>query len=184
MSDATVLLTTARQGDAGAADELLKLVYEELRSLAAFKMAQQPPGQTLQPTALVHEAWLKLVGSGNLRFKNRAHFFSAAAEAMRHILIDRARRKQTLRHRGDYAKVSLENLDFAAPCPDDQLLAVNDALDKFALKYPSQAEVVKLRYFAGMTNEEVSQLLEISLSTVKNYWNFSRAWLFKEIEHT
>jgi RNA polymerase sigma factor (TIGR02999 family) len=182
MSDATVLLTTAGQGDAGAADELLKLVYDELRSLAGFKMAQQPPGQTLQPTALVHEAWLKLVGSGNPRFKNRAHFFSAAAEAMRHILIDRARRKQTQRHGGDFARVALDNFNLVAPCPDDQLLAVNEALDKFALKYPSQAEVVKLRYFAGMTNEEVSQLLEISLSTVKNYWNFSRAWLFKEIE--
>jgi RNA polymerase sigma factor (TIGR02999 family) len=182
MSDATVLLTTAEQGDAGAADELLKLVYDELRRLAAFKMAQQPPGQTLQPTALVHEVWLKLVGSGNPRFKNRAHFFSAAAEAMRHILIDRARRKRTQRHGGDFAKVALDNLDFAAPGPDDQLLAVNEALDKFALKFPNQAEVVKLRYFAGMTNEEVSQLLEISLSTVKNYWNFSRAWLFKEIE--
>ena len=182
MSDATVLLTTAQQCDAGAADELLKLVYDELRRLAAFKMAQQPPGQTLQPTALVHEVWLKLVGSGNPRFKNRAHFFSAAAEAMRHILIDRARRKRTQRHGGDFAKVALDDLDFAAPCPDDQLLAVNEALDKFALKYPNQAEVVKLRYFGGMTNEEVSQLLEVSLSTVKNYWNFSRAWLFKEIE--
>ncbi len=177
-----MLLTTAGQGDAGAADELLKLVYDELRGLAAFKMAQQPPGQTLQPTALVHEAWLKLVGSCNPRFKNRAHFFAAAAEAMRHILIDRARRKQTQRHGRDFSRMALDNLDLAAPCPDDHLLAVNEALDKFALKYPSQAEVVKLRYFAGMTNEEVSQLLEISLSTVKNYWNFSRAWLFKEID--
>ena len=182
MSDATVLLTTARQCDAGAADELLKLVYDELRGLAASKIALQPPGQTLQPTALVHEAWLKLVASGHPRFKNRAHFFSAAAEAMRHILIDRARRKQTQRHGGDFARVAFEDLNLAAPCPDDQLLAVNEALEKFALKYPAQAEVVKLRYFAGMTNEEVSQLLEISLSTVKNYWNFSRAWLFKEIE--
>jgi len=180
MSDATVLLPTD-QGDAGAADELLKLVYDELRGLAASKIAQQPPGQTLQPTALVHEAWLKLAGSNHPRFKNRAHFFSAAAEAMRHILIDRARRKQTHRHGGDFAKVALDGLDLAAPCPDDQLLAVNEALEKFTVKYPSQAEVVKLRYFAGMTNEEVSQLLDISLSTVKNHWNFSRAWLFKEI---
>jgi RNA polymerase sigma factor (TIGR02999 family) len=182
MSDATVLLTTAEQGDAGATDELLKLVYDELRGLAAFKMSQQPRGQTLQPTALVHEVWLKFASSGIPRFKNRAHFFSAAAEAMRHILIDRARRKQTQRHGGNVAIVALDGLDVAAPCPDDKLLAVNEALDKFALKYPSQAEVVKLRYFAGMTNEEVSQLLSISLSTVKNYWNFSRAWLFKEIE--
>jgi RNA polymerase sigma factor (TIGR02999 family) len=182
MSDATVLLTAVERGDARAADELLKMVYEELRRLAASKMAQQPPGQTLQATALVHEAWLKLVGSGNPTFKNRAHFFSAAAEAMRHILIDRARRKQTQRHGGDFAKVALDDLDLAAPDPEDQLMAVNEALDNFALKYPIQAEVVKLRYFAGMTNEEVSQLLEVSPSTVKNYWNFSRAWLFKEIQ--
>ena len=182
MSDATVLLSGVEQGDARAADELLKLLYDELRSLAAFKMSMQPAGQTLQPTALVHEAWLKLVGSANLNFKNRAHFFSAAAEAMRHILIDRARRKQTQRHGGDFGRVQLHELDLAAPAPDEQLLAVHDALDKFALTYPVQAEVVKLRYFTGMTNEEVSQLLEISLSTVKNYWNFSRAWLFKEIE--
>ena len=182
MSDATVLLTTAGQGDAGAADELLKLVYDELRSLAGFKMAQQPPGQTLQPTALVHEAWLKLIGSGNSTFKNRAHFFSAAAQAMRHILIDHARRKQTRRHGGDFQRVVFNELDLAAPLPDEQLLALDEALERFALKYPVQAEVVKLRYFAGMTNEQVSELLAISLSSVKNYWNFSRAWLFKQIE--
>jgi RNA polymerase sigma factor (TIGR02999 family) len=182
MSDATGLLTGAEQGDPGAADELLKLVYDQLRGLAASKMAQQPPGQTLQPTALVHEAWLKLVGSGNPRFKDRSHFFSAAAEAMRHILIDRARRKQAQRHGRDFDRVAFDELDLAAPPPDEQLLALNEALEKFALKYPSQAQVVKLRYFAGMTNDEVSELLAISPSTVKNYWNFSRAWLFKEIQ--
>ena len=182
MSDATVLIEAAEHGDSRAADELLKLVYDELRGLAAFKMAQQPPGQTLQPTALVHEAWLKLVGTGNPSFKNRAHFFSAAAEAMRHILIDRARRKQTQRHGGTFKRVLLDELDLAVPAPDEQLLALNEALGKFALIYPVQAQVVKLRYFAGMTNEEVSQLLVVSLSTVKNYWNFARAWLFHEIE--
>jgi RNA polymerase sigma factor (TIGR02999 family) len=161
---------------------LLDIVYQELRRLAAFKMAQQPPGQTLQPTALVHEAWLKLVGAENPAFKNRSHFFSAAAEAMRHILIDRARRKQTRRHGGDFERIADDNFDLAAPGPDDQILLVSEALDKFALNYPRQAEVVKLRYFAGMTNEEVSQLLEISVSTAKNYWNFSRAWLFQEIK--
>jgi len=182
MSDATLLLTAIENGDAQAADELLKLVYDELRRLAAFKMAQQAPGHTLQPTALVHEAWLKLAGSGNLSFKNRAHFFSAAAEAMRHILIDRARRKQTQRHGGGLQRVLLDDLDLAAAVPDEQLLALNEALERFALTYPVQAQVVKLRYFAGMTNEEVSQLLAIALSTVKNYWNFARAWLFHEIE--
>ena len=182
MSDATILLTAVERGDARAADELLRMVYDELRRLAAFKMAQQSPGQTLQATALVHEAWLKLVGSGNPSFKNRAHFFSAAAEAMRHILIDRARRKKTQRHGRNFERVTFDELDLAAPPPDELLLAVNEALERFALKYPVQAEVVKLRYFVGMTNEEVSELLAISLSTVKNYWNFSRAWLFKEIE--
>ena len=182
MSDATVLLTAVEQGDPMAAEKLLNLVYEELRRLAAFKMSQQAPGQTLQPTALVHEAWLRLVGTKNPTFKNRSHFFSAAAEAMRHILIDRARRKQTQRHGGGFERVDLDNVALAAPSPDDQLLAVNEALDKFALQHPLQAELVKLRYFAGMTNEEVAQLLGISISTVKNYWNFSRGWLFNEIQ--
>ena len=154
MSDATVLLTAVEQGDPTAAEKLLVLVYEELRRLAAFKMAQQAPGQTLQPTALVHEAWLRLVGTQNPTFKNRSHFFSAAAEAMRHILIDRARRKQTERHGGGLERVDLDNVALAAPGTDDQLLAVHDALDKFALNHPLQAEVVKLRYFTGMTNEE------------------------------
>ena len=182
MSDATVLLTAVEQGDPTAAEKLLNLVYEELRRLAAFKMAQQAPGQTLQPTALVHEAWLRLVGTQNPTFKNRSHFFSAAAEAMRHILIDRARRKQTQRHGGGFERVDLDSVALAAPSTDDQLLAVHEALDKFALKHPLQAEVVKLRYFAGMTNEQVAQLLGISISTAKNYWNFSRGWLFNEIQ--
>lgn len=182
MSGPIANLKVLKAEDAQSAGQLLDIVYGELRRLAAFKMAQQSPGHTLQPTALVHEAWLKLVGDENPSFKNRAHFFSAAAEAMRHILIDRARRKQTRRHGGDFERIQDEDFDLAAPGPDDQMLSVNEALDKFAQKYPLQAEVVKLRYFAGMTNEEVSQLLEISVSTTKNYWNFSRAWLFKEIK--
>jgi RNA polymerase sigma factor (TIGR02999 family) len=182
MSDATLLLTAVEQRDPMAAEKLLDLLYEELRRLAAFKMAQQAPGQTLQPTALVHEAWLRLVGTQNPMFKNRSHFFSAAAEAMRHILIDRARRKQTQRHGGGFERVDLDKVALATPSADDQLLAVHEALDKLALKHPLQAEVVKLRYFAGMTNEEVAQLLGISISTVKNYWNFSRGWLFNEIQ--
>jgi len=182
VSDATVLLTAVEQGDPTAAEKLLNLLYEELRRLAAFKMAQQAPGQTLQPTALVHEAWLRLVGTKNPTFKNRSHFFSAATEAMRHILIDRARRKQTQRHGGGLERVDFDNIALAAPSTDDQLLAVHEALDKFALKHPVQAELVKLRYFAGMTNEEVAQVLGISISTAKNYWNFSRGWLFNEIQ--
>jgi RNA polymerase sigma factor (TIGR02999 family) len=181
MSPDTYILNSLDAGDPKAAEELLKLVYQELRRLAAFKMAQQPPGQTLQPTALVHEAWLKIGHSQNFSFKNRAHFFSAAAEAMRCILIDRARRKQTQRHGGGTAKVEFDEFEIAAPAPDDQLVAVNDALTTLAAAHPMQAEVVKLRYFVGLTNEDVAALMGISVSTVKNYWNFARAWLFSEI---
>jgi len=182
MSDATVLLTAAGRGDPKAADELLELVYQELRQLATRKMAQESPGQTLQPTALVHEAWLRLVGSENPSFQNRAHFFSAAAEAMRRILIDRARRRRTRRHGGEYERVAFDESGLVAPQADDELLAVHEALDKLAKEYPVQAEVVKLRYFGGRTNEEVARILDISLSTVKNYWAFARAWLLQEIK--
>ena len=181
MSDATVLLAAVEHGDSKAAAELLELVYDELRHLAAAKMAQEAPGQTLQPTALVHEAWLRLVGGKNPTFKNRTHFFAAAAEAMRRILIDSARRKQTERHGGRFARVEFEESEPAAPNPDDELLAVHDVLDEFSVQFPVHAELVKLRYFVGMTNEEASQVLGISLSTLNNYWNFSRAWLLKQI---
>jgi RNA polymerase sigma factor (TIGR02999 family) len=182
MSDATVTLAAIEAGDPKAAEELLVLVYDELRRLAASKIARESPGQTLQPTALVHEAWLRLVGDRNPSFKNREHFFRASAEAMRRILIDRARRKQTERHGGGFQRIDFESFSAAAPMADDQLLAVNEALDKLSIEHPVQADLVKLRYFAGMTNEEVSQVLGISLSTVKNYWTFSRAWLLNEIE--
>jgi RNA polymerase sigma factor (TIGR02999 family) len=181
MSDATVMLAAVQAGDSTAAEQLLVLVYDELRRLAASKLAQESAGQTLQPTALVHEAWLRLVGDQNPSFKDRTHFFRAAAEAMRHILIDRARRKKTKRHGGDYLRVDFEEFDLAAPSADDQLLAVNEALDKLALEHPIQAELVKLRYFAGLTNAEVSEVMGISVSTAKNYWTFSRAWLLNEI---
>jgi RNA polymerase sigma factor (TIGR02999 family) len=183
MSDATVILAALKAGDSKAAEELLVLVYNELRRLAASKLALEAPGQTLQPTALVHEAWLRLVGDQSPSFKDREHFFRASAEAMRHILIDRARRKQTIRHGRGYQRVDFENFDLAGPVVDNQLLAVNEALDKFALKHPVQAELVKLRYFAGLTNEEVSEVMGISVSTAKNYWTFSRAWLLNEIEN-
>ena len=184
MSDATVMLAAIKAGDPNAAENLLVLVYDELRRLAASKLAREAPGQTLQPTALVHEAWLRLVGDQSPSFNDREHFFRASAEAMRRILIDRARRKHTRRHGGEFQRVSLEDFDLAAPSSvaDDQLLAVNEALDKFALEHPVQAELVKLRYFAGLTNDEVSKVLGISISTAKNYWNFSRAWLLNEIE--
>jgi RNA polymerase sigma factor (TIGR02999 family) len=182
MSDATAMLAAIEAGDSKAAAQLLVLVYDELRRLAASKLALEAPGQTLQPTALVHEAWLRLVGDQNPSFKDRTHFFRASADAMRRILIDRARRKKTQRHGGGYQRIDFEDFDLAAPSADDQLLAMNEALDKLALEHPVQAELVKLRYFAGMTNEEVSQVLGISVSTAKNYWTFSRAWLLNEIE--
>jgi len=182
MSNVTVLLNSVEQGDSKAADELISIVYDELRRLAATKMAGQAPGQTLQPTALVHEAWIRLVGATNQSFKNSTHFFSAAAEAMRHILIDRARRKKAERHGGRLDRVEFDELRFASPSPDDELLAVHEALETFRSHYPVQAELVKLRYFVGMTNEEISQVMGISLFTVNKYWSFSRAWLFKEIQ--
>lgn len=182
MGDATLLLTAVERGDPKAADQLLELVYGELRVLATHKMAQESAGQTLQPTALVHEAWLRLVGSEAPNFQNRAHFFSAAAEAMRRILIDRARRRRTQRHGGGYERVNLDDCNLVTPQADDELLAVNEALELLGQQHPLQAEVVKLRYFGGRTNEEVAQVLGISIASVKNYWAFSRAWLLQEIK--
>jgi RNA polymerase sigma factor (TIGR02999 family) len=182
--DATVMLAAIAEGDRSASEKLLVLVYDELRRLAASKLTHEAPGQTLQATALVHEAWLRLVGDQNPSFNDRTHFFRASAEAMRRILIDRARRKKTHRHGGEFQRIEFDLVDLplAAPSADDQLLALSDALDKLALEHPVQADLVKLRYFGGLTNEEVADVLGVSLSTVKNYWVFSRAWLLNEIE--
>jgi len=176
------MLAGMKRGDRKAAEELIVLVYDELRRIAAFKLANEAPGQTLQPTALVHEAWIRLVGSESSHFNDRAHFFRTAAEVMRRILIDRARRRQTRRHGAGFQRVDLDKFEPAAPEKDYQLLVLHDALEKLALKHPIQAELVKLRYFAGMTNEEVAGIMGISISTAKNYWAFSRAWLLNEIE--
>ena len=184
VSGATVLLTAVEQGDPQAADQLLDLVYDELRRLAASKMAHEAPGQTLQPTALVHEAWLRLMGGQNPKFANRAHFFSVAAEAMRRILIDRARRKLARRHGGGCEKVPLEDQELAAPSADQQLLAVHEVLDRLAAKHPTQAEVVKLRYFGGLTNAEIAGVLGVSVATVGNYWTFARTWILHEIQNS
>jgi RNA polymerase sigma factor (TIGR02999 family) len=185
VSDVTRILQSIEHGDRKAADELLPLVYAELRKLAASKMANEAANQTLQPTALVHEAWLRLVGNDNPPFANPAHFFSAAAEAMRRILIDKARHKRAPRHGGGQQRVDMEGVqEVAAPGDDEELLAVSDALDKLAALHAAQAEVVKLRYFVGMTNGEAAQALGLSERTVKNYWTHARAWLFKEIERT
>jgi RNA polymerase sigma factor (TIGR02999 family) len=182
LSDVTRILESIDQGDPKAADELLPLVYGELRKLAAAKMAKEGPNQTLQPTALVHEAWLRLVGKDNPRFANRSHFFSAAAEAIRRILIEKARRKRALRHGGDQRVVELDELQIAAPCEDEEILDVNEALDKLVLLNKAEADLVKLRYFVGMTLEEAAVALGISARTADNYWAHAKAWLFKEIE--
>jgi RNA polymerase sigma factor (TIGR02999 family) len=183
MRDATIILRAIELGEPEAAGRLLDLVYAELRQIAARKMARETPGQTLQPTALVHEAWLRLVASKNPRFENRAHFFSAAGEAMRRILIDIARRKLTRRHGGSCEWTDLEGKELGAPGTDEQLLAVHEVLDLFAKQHPLPAAVVKLRYFVGMTNEETAEALDISVATVKNYWTFARTWISLEIKH-
>ena len=184
MSEATVMLGAIERGDPNAAEQLLVLVYDELRRLAASKLAHEAPGQTLQATALVHEAWMRLVGGQNPSFNDRTHFFRASAEAIRRILIDRARRKKAQRHGGEFERIdfNLGDFEFATPGADDQLLAINEALEKFTVEHPVQADLVKLRYFGGLTNEEIAQVLGVSLSTVKNYWAFSRAWLLNEME--
>ena len=182
MNDAESILNPAQGIGLKADDQLVQAVYEELRRLAANRLAKEAPGQTLQPTALVHEAWLRLAGDAKRRFEDRTHFFAAAAEAMRHILIDRARRRRAVRHGGEYERVKLEEDMLTSPADDEQLLALNEALEKLELKYPIQAQVVKLRYFAGMSNEEIAEGISVSLSTVKNYWVFSKAWLFREIK--
>lgn len=181
MNDVTRILTAIEQGDALASEELLPLVYNELRRMAAHKMSAERPGHTLQPTALVHEAWLKLVDSPNQSWQNRAHFFGAAAEAMRRILIARARRKQTQRRGSGVEHLDADEIEIAGPAPDDQLLALNEALDRFAVLEPQQAELVKLRYFVGLKIDEAAEVLGISEATAKRWWAYARAWLFHEI---
>lgn len=181
MSEATRILNCVSRGESKAADELFPLVYRELRKLAAAKMASEQAGHTLQPTALVHEAWMRLVGSENPQFDGRGHFFAAAAEAMRRILIERARRKQTAKRGAGFERLDLEHADIAIHASDETLLVVNDALDKLAKEDPQVAELVNLRFFAGMTNEEAAGALGISVRTAKRHWTFARAWLYDEI---
>ena len=181
MSDVTRILSAIEQGDAKAADELLPLVYEELRRLAAQKMSQEPPGQTLQATALVHEAYIRLVGAEARNWGSRGHFFAAAADAMRRILIDNARRKQRLRHGGDRQRIALDDVDLAIEEPATDIIALDEALAKLAEEDPVKADLVKLRYFAGLTIEQAAKILRISRATADRYWSYARAWLFHEI---
>jgi RNA polymerase sigma factor (TIGR02999 family) len=182
MSDITRILTDIEQGSAKSTDELLPVVYQELRRLAAHKMASEPAGHTLQPTALVHEAWLQLVDSPHQSWQNRAHFFGAAAESMRRILIARARRKQTQRRGAGAVHLDADEIEIASPTPDAELLALNEALDRFAALEPQQAELVKLRYFVGLKIEEAAEILGISKATATRWWAYARAWLFHEVK--
>jgi RNA polymerase sigma factor (TIGR02999 family) len=182
MSDVTQLLQAIEQGDPKAAGQLLPLVYDELRKLAACRMANEAPGQTLQPTALVHEAWLRLGGAPDQTWDSRAHFFGAAAEAMRRILIETARRKRALRHDAGRAQLDLQALEIAAPASDDQMLAIDEALKKLTALDKDKAELVKLRFFVGMTIEEAAAVLGISEATAKRWWIYARAWLYTEVQ--
>ena len=182
MSEVTRLLERAENGDAEAVHELLPLVYDELRKLAAHKMSREASSHTLQPTALVHEAWMRLAGNAAPKFQNRAHFFGAAAEAMRRILIDRARRRLSAKRGGGVTPVDLDEVEISSPVADDErLLAMNEALDKFAAIEPRKAELVKLRYFVGLSFEEAAAALGIAVPTAKQWWAYTRAWLAVEI---
>ena len=178
-SDMTRILEAVQNGDPKAAAELLPLVYDELRKLAAARMAHEASGHTLQPTALVHEAWLRLTRGGpNEPFANRAHFFAAAAEAMRRILVDRARRKSADKRGGGWERINLDSVDMAADANDDTLLLINESLEKLAKEEPQAAEIVKLRFFTGLTLEEAGQMLGFTERTAKRHWAFARAWLY------
>ena len=182
MSDVTRILDRVQQGEAKAAEELLPLVYEELRKLAGARMAQIPPGQTLQPTALVHEAWLRLVGSGQQRWNSRGHFFAAAAEAMRRILVDQARRKSADKHGGNLQRVDLDHVDIAAETNSDLLILLDEALTALAERDPTAAELIKLRFFAGLPNVQAAAALGVPERTAKRAWAYARAWLFRDIQ--
>ena len=182
MSEVTRILEAAQRGETSAANELLPLVYQELRRLAAHKMAQESPSHTLQPTALVHEAWLRLVGpEQQAQFQNRAHFFGAAAEAMRRSLVDRAREKKALKRGGHLNRVDVDAAELLSPMPDDDLLALDAALDRLATVDTRAAQMVKLCFFVGLTQEEAARELGVSISTAERIWAFARAWLLREV---
>lgn len=185
MSQITQILQAVDRGDPKAAEELLPLVYEELRKLATVRMANESAGHTLQPTALVHEAWLRLVGNdAPVTFANRAHFFSAAAEAMRRILIERARRKSAGKRGGDWQRIDLDKVEIAADADDDTLLLVNESLEKLAREDANAAQIATLRFFGGLTLEEAAQAMGVTERTANRYWAFARVWLFDEMRQT
>ena len=182
MSEVTTILSAIEQGDRQAAEQLLPLVYDELRKLASQRLAQEAPGQTLQATALVHEAYLRLVDAEGARpWNGKGHFFAAAAEAMRRILVEGARRKNRLKHGRGHARVDLESDCLVSAAPSRDLLAVDEALTRFAQTEPVKAELVKLRFFAGLTMPEAAAALDISLATAERYWTFAKSWLYAEL---
>lgn len=182
MNDVTQIIEAIQKGDPHAASQLLPLVYDELRKLAAQKMRNEAPGQTLDPTALVHEVYLRLIGGQGLPlWDSRGHFFAAAAEAMRRILIDNARRKKAQKHGGHLEKVGVDDIPISSPLPDERLLELQEALDRLAEKDPIKAKLVNLRFFAGMTLNEAAAILNISSTTADRYWAYARAWLHQEI---
>jgi len=182
MNDVTRILNAIGQGDPQAAHQLLPLLYEELRRLAAQRLAHEAPGQTLQATALVHEAWLRLVGDNpEQHWNSRGHFFAAAAEAMRRILVEQARRKQRVRHGGNRKRIDLDEVSPVVQPRSDDLLALDEALTRLAAHDPMRAELVKLRFFAGLTMSEAAQTLGVSLATAERYWTFARVWLYAEL---
>jgi len=181
MSEITRMVQAMQAGDGRTAEELLPQVYEELRRLAAQKMAREAPGQTLQATALVHEAWLRLGGGERPQWQNRAHFFAAAAEAMRRILVEAARRKKRLRHGGGLERLEVETVELPAPMPDDELLALDEALTQLAQINPEAAELVKLCFFVDLTQEQAAKELGVSVSTAERRWAYARAWLFRAL---
>jgi RNA polymerase sigma factor (TIGR02999 family) len=181
MSDVTEVIEAMDRGEPGAAEKLLPIVYCELRKLAASKMSGDPAGQTLQPTALVHEMWLRLFGAEQPRFEGRGHFFGIAAEAMRRILIERARRKKSLKRGANAERINLDDVDLAATADDDTLLLVDEALQKLAIEDPAAAKFIQLKFFAGLTNAEAAEALGLSERTARRNWTFARAWLYREI---
>lgn len=182
MSDVTLILDAINRGESQASEKLLPLVYDELRNLAAARMFQESAGHTLQPTALVHEAWLRLAGGQNQSWQNRAHFFGAAAEAMRRILVDHARRKAGLKRGGGQQRLNIEDVELVEATPDEKILLIDAALEELERTNLERARVVVLKFFAGMTNQEVGETLQISRSTVDRHWECARTWLFKKIQ--
>jgi RNA polymerase sigma factor (TIGR02999 family) len=182
MSQVTRLLDQARNGEPRAAGDLLPMVYDELRKLAAHKMASERHGHTLQPTALVHEAWMRLVGNRALEFENTMHFYAVAAEAMRRILVESARRKKRLKHGGELERVELDVVELPLPLPDDDLLALHEAMEHLGAVDSRAAEVVKLCFFVGLTQEQAGKALGVSVATAERLWKFARAWLFREMQ--